>query len=296
MDQIGNMAAFVKVVETGSFVKAARLLRLSSTMVSKHVRALEERLGTQLLHRTTRRIHVTEAGLLFYERCSELLVALDELESSATSLHTVPRGVLRVSAPAVFGSCRIAPLLPALAARYPELSIELTLIDRPVDLIEEGLDVAVMIGELPDSGYATRLLTRSKTVICAAPDYLARRGIPAHPDDLTGHNCFIHTGWLSEQGWRFSGTNGPLPPVEISGNFRTNGFLAQRTAALAGHGLAVMPRFFVEEDLELGRLTAVLSDYIGPSIPVRLVYPSGRRLPSKTRVFIDSVIAALPHE
>ena len=296
MDQIGNMAAFVKVVETGSFVRAARLLRLSSTMVSKHVRALEERLGTRLLHRTTRRISLTEAGTLFYERCAELLLALEELEDSASDIHVAPRGLLRVSAPTMFGACRIAPLLPALAERYPGLSVELTLIDRPVDPVQEGVDIAVIIGDVPQMGYMTWLLAMARTVVCAAPDYLERHGAPSHPAELAGHNCFIHTGWLLTQGWDFSDADGPLPPIRITGNFRTNGFFDQHTAALAGHGLAVLPRYFVDPDLRSGRLVAVLTDFEGPRMPLRLVYPSGRQLPAKTRVFIDSLVEAVARE
>lgn len=296
MDQIGNMAAFVKVVETGSFVKAAGLLHLSTTMVSKHVRALEERLGTQLLHRTTRKISLTEAGSEVYERCADILLALEDLENSASRSHSVPRGVLRVSAPTVFGTWRIAAMLPDLAERYPEMTIDLTLIDRPVDLIEEGLDVAIVIGDLAPSGHVTRLLTQARTIVCAAPDYLARRGTPLIPADLAGHNCFLHTGWLGADGWRFAAAGAPLREVTVSGNFRVNGFLAQRTAARDGHGLAVLPYFFVEKDLESGRLVRVLADQEGPKVPIRLIYPAGRRLPCKTRVFIDSLLTAVTRD
>lgn len=296
MDQIGQMAAFVKVVETGSFVKAASLLRLSTTMVSKHVRALEEKLGTQLLHRTTRKISLTEAGTEAYERCTEILMAIEDLENSAGQSHSVARGVLRVSAPIVFGSSRIVAMLPELATLYPDLTIDLTLIDRPVDLMEEGLDVAIVIGELAPSGHKTRLLTSAKTVVCAAPDYLARRGMPRDPDDLAGHNCFIHTGWLAYDGWRFFGPGATPREVKVSGNFRVNGFLAQRIAALDGHGLAVLPYFFVEKDLESGALVRVLADHEGARVPIRLVYPAGRRLPHKTRVFIDALIASVERD
>ena len=262
-------------------------------MVSKHVKALEERLGTQLLHRTTRKVSLTEAGTEVYERCTEVLLALEELENSASRSHSVPRGVLRVSAPIVFGTWRIAKMLPSLAERYPEMTIDLTLIDRPVDLIEEGLDVAIVIGDLSPSGHVTRLLTNARTIVCAAPNYLARHGTPQTPADLAGHNCFIHTGWLGSNAWRFSGAGETSLEVAVRGNFRVNGFLAQGIAARDGHGLAVLPYFFVEKDLESGQLVRVLADYTGPMVPVRLIYPAGRLLPCKTRVFIDCLISSV---
>ncbi len=296
MDRLSKMTAFTKVVETGSFVGAARQLRLSSTMVSKHVRELEDRLGVKLLHRTTRRVSLTEVGALFYERCSGLLAELDELESAASQLQTTPRGVLRVSAPLAFGSLRIPTLLAAFADLYPDVTVELTLADRPVDVVEEGFDLAVIIGDMPNSSYMTRLLSLTKAIVCAAPGYLARKGTPETPADLANHNCLTHDIPAASKGWAFTGPDNKPHIIKVAGNFRTNSATALLTAALNGQGLILTPLYMVADALKNETLVALLTAYTTPEIPIRLVYPPGRYLSAKVRTFIDFLISRLAGE
>lgn len=296
MDRINAMTAFIKVVETGSFVGAAQQLRLSSTMVSKHVRELEDRLGVRLLHRTTRRVGLTEVGALFYERCSGLLGELDELECAASRLQTTPRGVLRISAPLAFGSLRIPTILAGFADLYPDVTVELILADRIVDVVEEGFDLAVVVGDIPNSSYMTRLLGMAKAIVCAAPGYLARKGIPETPEDLTSHNCLTHAAPLMSKGWAFIGPDQKQHVVTVSGNFRTNSVTALLTAALNGQGVILTPTFMLDEVLKNGDLVALLGSYTTPGIPIRLVYPPGRYLSAKVRSFIDFLVSRLPGE
>ena len=293
MDRIGKMAAFVKVVETGSFVGAAGQLRLSPTMISRHVRQLEERLGVTLLHRTTRRVGLTEVGALFYERCAALLAELDELEGDASRLHATPRGRLRVSAPLAFGSVQVAAVLADFAGLYPDVAVELVLADRGVDLVEEGFDLAVVMGELPVSSYMTRLLLAAGTVLCAAPDYLARRGGPLCPEDLAGHNCLTHSDPAHAKSWTFVGPDRRQHQVRISGGFHSNSITALVTAALQGLGLVLAPVYLVGEHLRSGALVAQLEHYATAEVPIRLVYPPGRPLSAKVRSFIDFLVERL---
>ena len=297
MDRIGEMTAFIKVVETGSFVGAARQLRLSSMMVSKHVRELEDRLGAKLLHRTTRRVGLTEVGALFYERCSGLLTELDELERAASQLQTTPRGVLRLSAPLAFGSLRIPPMLAAFADLYPEVTVELILADRTVDLVEEGFDLAMIIGDIPNSSYMTRLLGLAKTIVCASPAYLARNGTPETPDDLAAHNCLTRAVLPAMfKDWAFIGPDNKPQVVKTSGNFRTNSATALLTAALNGQGIIFTSSYMVADALKNGSLVAVLATYTTPEVAIRLVYPPGRYLSAKVRTFIDFLVARFPDE
>jgi DNA-binding transcriptional LysR family regulator len=261
-------------------------------MISKHVRELEDQLGIKLLNRTTRRVSLTEVGALFYERCAPLLSELSELESLASQLHTTPRGQLRISAPLAFGTARVAPALADFTRLYPDVTIDLILTDRTVDLIEEGFDLAIQTGEIPDSSYMTRLLTVFKTMVCATPGYLAERGTPTSPEDLANHNCLPHVVPELSKQWAFVGPGNKPHIAKICGNLRTNSPAAQLAAALRGHGLTLQPSYLVAEELASGRLVQVLAAYRGPEIPVRLVYLPARHMSAKIRAFIDFVIEA----
>jgi DNA-binding transcriptional LysR family regulator len=290
MDRLGKMTAFVKVVETGSFTAAAQTLRLSATMVSKHVRELEDQLGVKLLHRTTRRVSLTEVGALFYERCAPLLVELTDLETMASQVDAAPRGLLRVSAPLAFGAARVAPALVEFSRLYPEITVDLILTDRAVDLIEEGFDLAIHTGEVAESTTKTRLLTVFSTLLCAAPSYLAERGTPVRPEDLAQHNCLPHVFHELSKEWSFVGPDNKSHVTRISGTIRTNSVVAQLAAALCGHGLTLLPSFLVVDELAQGRLVQVLSEYQAPEIPVRLLYLPGRHVSAKVRAFIDFLV------
>ncbi|OIR09940.1 HTH-type transcriptional regulator DmlR [mine drainage metagenome] len=286
MDRLAKMSAFARVVETGSFSAAAQQLRLSATMVSKHVRELEDQLGVKLLNRTTRRVSLTDVGAFFYERCAPLLTELDELEHMTSHMHTSPRGLVRVSAPPTFGAARIAPALVDFAALYPDVTVELILTDRTVDLIEEGFDLAVHMGDSPDSSYLTRRLTRFSTIICSTPDYLARRGEPTHPKELEEHNCILPVVPGLAREWTFIGPDQQRIEVKPGGGIRTNSPAAQLAATLRGYGLTLQPSYYVSEELRTGKLVHVLKAFRAPEIPVRLLYLPGRHMSAKLRVFI----------
>jgi DNA-binding transcriptional LysR family regulator len=287
MDRLTKITAFVKVAETGSFSAAARALGVSTTVVSKHVRELEEWLGVRLFNRTTRHVALTEVGAAFQQRCTELVGQFDELETAAGRWRAEPRGVLRVSAPLVFGAGPIAAQLPHFLAQYPQVSVELTLTDRYVDVLEEEIDVAIAMGELPSSSAMARPLTRLQGLVCASPAYLAAHGTPAIPADLLPHNCLLHTTGPFARSWEFKCPDGAARQVKVVGNLRTNSAVAHLTAALAGHGIAVLPDYLVEEPLAQGRLVALLADYAAPEIPVRMVYAPGSYMASKLQVFLD---------
>ncbi|HQT46059.1 MAG: hypothetical protein B7X08_04185 [Acidocella sp. 20-63-7] len=291
MDRIGKMTAFTKVVETGSFTGAAQQMRVSSTIISKHVRELEAWLGVRLLNRTTRHVSLTEVGTVFYERCRELLVELAELENVAGKLQTTPRGTLRVSAPLAFGAARISAVLPDFVQVCPQVTVELILTDRYVDVVEEGFDLAVTMDELPDSSAITRLLGTTQMIVCAAPAYLDRHPALNVPDDLHDHNCLTHATQALAKAWVFTGADGVEHRVKVSGNFRTNSAAAQLTAALQGLGVALQPHFLVAQALREGSLVALLEDYAAPNLPIRLVYPPGRYLAAKVRAFADFLVS-----
>ncbi|WP_298283634.1 LysR family transcriptional regulator [Acidocella sp.] len=293
MDRIGKMVAFAKVVESGSFVQAARQLRLSPSIVSRHVRELEDWLGARLLTRTTRHVSLTEIGAVFYERCASLLHELDALEATAGRLQTTPRGTLRVSAPLALGATRVAALLPGFSRDYPDITIELILTDRAVDIVEEGFDLALTMDELTTTTAITRLLCHTRSVLCAAPAYLAAHGAPATLADLKSHNILAYSTALFAKGALFTGPEGHTETIRAEGSLRTNSAIALHTAALGGLGLAMLPDFLVHEALTDGRLTALLPAWRPPDLPIRLVYPPGRNLPAKTRAFADYLIKTL---
>jgi DNA-binding transcriptional LysR family regulator len=293
MDKIAKMTAFAKVAEAGSFTKAAQQLRLSPTIISKHVRELEEALGVRLLNRTTRKVSLTEVGSVFYQRCSELLTQLEDLENAAGRLQSTPSGVLRVSAPLAFGATRVADVLPRFAAIYPHVTVELILMDRYVDVVEEGFDLAITMDELANSTYITRLLCTMRMILCAAPEYIARHGRPETPQALAQHNCFTHLSVPLSRPWAFTGPGDVAHTVKVSGNLRSNSAAAQMVAALQGQGVSLQPEFMVLEELRAGRLVRLLEAYTIPGVPIRLVYPPGRYVAAKLRAFIDFLAASL---
>jgi DNA-binding transcriptional LysR family regulator len=288
MDSLLGMRIFVLAVERGSFAAAARECRITAPMVGKHIRALEERLGSRLLARTTRRQHLTEVGRRYYERCRRILQQVDDAELEAHAARDAPRGVLRISAPISFGSVRLAPELVEFLDRHPAVEIELLLEDGIVDLVGGGYDAAIRIGALPDSGLIARRLAPYRMAICAAPAYLKRRGIPRTPDDLADHHCLGFTRWDRRGGWllgRKPASGQRLPASRFSSN---NG-QALRAAALAGAGILMQPEALLAEDLAAGRLTPLLAKYLRPPRPMHLVYLRDRTLTPKLRAFIEFV-------
>jgi DNA-binding transcriptional LysR family regulator len=288
VDKLKAMAAFARVVEADGFTEAARTLGISRAMVSRLVQQLEDDLGTRLLNRTTRRLSVTEAGRAYYERCVALLDDLAQLDASVSESTQEARGVLRVNAPVTFGYLHLAPLIPEFLARHPRASIELTLNDRVVNLVEEGYDLALRIGRLADSSLVARRLAPIELVVCASPDYLARHGMPETPNDLAQHNCLGYTYAANVREWELE-RDGERRTVRVTGNFDANSGDAIRVAGLAGLGIMLQPTFIVGDDIRRGALVQLLDGWRAPPIALHAVYPHRRHLSSKVRLFIEFV-------
>ncbi len=287
LEHLTAMAVFARVVEAGSFSKAAQELGLSKSAVSKQVGRLEDRLGVRLLNRTTRRLSLTEAGTAFYAGCRQLVADAEAAEGAVSHLASAPRGTLRVNAPMSFGLAHVAPAMPEFLGRYPELSVDLQLNDRTVNLIEEGYDMAVRVGRLPDSSLIARRLAPMRRALVASPDYLARRGRPAHPRELAEHDCLIYSYLASGREWRFQGPEGEVR-VPLKGRLEANNGDALCTAARGGAGLVLLPTFICGESLRAGRLECVLSEWTGDGgAAIHAVFPASRNLSPKVRVFVD---------
>lgn len=289
MDKLRAMETFVAVVEGGNFTEAAQRLEMSSVMVGKYVRELEGRLGARLLERTTRRQSLTDAGRVFYEDAKRALEHVRMAETSIERLRASPSGTLRISAPITFGSCVIAPLAATFQQLYPLVRIELELSNRVVDLIDEGFDLAIRIGDLGDADLIARPLTMYRMVICASPDYLARHGRPETPQDLSAHHCLFHTVWNSRNGWKLRGWDGvqlPMDPV-----FTCNDGNGLRIAAIAGAGLLLQPEVLVAHDLASGTLVPVLQAYLPEPHPIHIVHRHDRRPLPKLTHFIAHLLA-----
>jgi DNA-binding transcriptional LysR family regulator len=290
MDRLATMETFVHVVDAGSFVAAAQRLNLSPAMVSRHVRELEERLGTRLLNRTTRRIGLTEAGAAYHERCQQILREIEEIDLAVGSEAQHPRGVLRVNAPVVFGARHLSLALAQYVRRYRDVLIDLSLTDRFVDLLEEGADVAVRIGELRESSLVARRLCPIRLVVCASPAYLERHGVPRTLADLAQHNCLGYTYTRGGMEWELIGPQGPVV-VPIRGSMRANHGEVLYQAAIDGVGLVLQPTFMAGEALAAGRLRAVLTEYRPAELSAYAVFASRKFLSAKVRTFVDFLAA-----
>lgn len=290
MHDINDMLVFARVVEAGGFSAAARRIGVSPSRVSKAVARLERSLGVRLLHRSTRRLSLTEIGAAYVEHCRRILEELTRAEEVVGRLHAEPRGTLKVSASVAFGTLHIAPALPAFAARYPELAIDMTINDRIVDLMEEGYDVAVRITRAPDPNLVARRLAPIRRKICATPDYFRRRGVPRTPEDLRHHNCLSYTHMSGQGVWHLTGPAGDVA-VPVSGSLRINDDEALSQAVLGGLGIALLPTFIVGRELQAGRLEAVLSQYVPVERFVHAVHLPNLHLPAKVRAFIDFLAA-----
>jgi len=287
MDKFDSIRAFTQVVVAGGFAAAARDMGLSRSAVNKLVISLENELGVQLLHRSTRVVTPTETGLAFYERCVEILASLEEAERSITQLHDEPRGRLRVNAPMSFGTMHLAPTLADFLVQYPDLQVQLTLNDRFIDQIEEGFDVTVRIAKPQVSAsLIVHPLVSALRVLCAAPSYLEVRGVPTHPDELRHHSC-LHYGQLAvEDQWTLIGADGDYT-ISVNGVLCSNNGEVLREAAVRGLGITLLPRFIVESELQQGSLQIVLPDYQPPELRINVIYPVNRHLSTKIRLLVD---------
>jgi len=291
MLELQQMNSFLAVVRAGSFVGAAELTNLSKAAVSRHVAELEAGLGIRLLHRTTRRLSLTEDGQRFHLRAIELMTAFNELETETVSRGAEAAGVLRINAPVSFGLLHLAPLWPAFADANPKVQLEVDLNDRVVDLVEEGYDIAVRITNLADSQLIGRRLTSTRIVLCASPDYLEAHGQPGVPQDLTSHRIVAYSYWAGRDDWRFYGPDGE-EHVRISPHIRTNSGDTCRLAALQHQGIVLQPDFLVGEDIKKGRLVELMPEYQSITLGIHAVYPSRKHLPMKTRRMLDFLVDA----
>lgn len=286
MDLLDSMGVYVLAVEKGSLSAAAAACGISATMAGNHLRTLEKRLGMQLLNRTTRRQQLTAFGEDYYTRCKEILRLVSETDAQAQNLQLAPAGKLRISAPVTFGTEALMPALAVYLERYPEVSVDVALCDRVVDLVEERFEAAIRIGELPDStALIARPLAPYRLMICASPDYLARRGTPARPEELSGHECLaFSTAALAH--WRLSGAEG-ASRVAVSGRLQVNQGQALRVAALHGMGVVLQPSILLEADVRAGRLVQLFPGHELPSRPMSVVYLPDRYRSPKLRSFVD---------
>jgi DNA-binding transcriptional LysR family regulator len=291
MDRVSGMAVFAKVVATGSFSAAARELEISQASVTKQVQELEQWLGARLLNRTTRRLSLTEVGTGFYERSTRILEAVEEARSAAGTLNTTPRGRLRINAPVSFGLLHLAPAVTEFLNLYPEVSVEMLVNDRVVDLLEGEFDVGVRIGRLHDSSLIARRIAPVRLAVCAAPEYLARHGAPRTPDELASHNCLEYTYFESRGEWHLLDSAGAEIVVPVSGRYLANNADVLRFTALAGGGIILVPTFLVGDDLRSGRLVRLLPNYPPPEQALHALYPSGRHISAKVRSFVDFLVA-----
>lgn len=289
MDKFQQMRAFVAVIETGSFVRAADALDLSKTAVSRLVGDLEARLGTRLMHRTTRKLSLTPEGEVFHERCKQLLDDVAEAEAELTVHAGEAIGRLRVNAPVTFGLLHLAPLWPAFMTLHPKVELEVTLADRLVDLVDEGYDLAVRIARLQPSSLVSRQLSATRLVLCASPEYLRRHGTPEHPDELARHAVIAYSLLSTGERWEFEGPQGPVG-VTVTPRMRTNSGDTCCAAALQHQGLVLQPTFLVGPHLASGALVEVLPRYRSITLGVYAVYPSRKHLTPKVRVLIDFLV------
>lgn len=290
MDRLDAIKLFVRVAETGSFSAVAREANIGQPAVSKQVAALEAHLGAQLMHRTSRSLALTEAGQAFYEAGVRLLSDLEAAEALVGAGQSRPSGLLRVSLSAGFGRLRVVPLLPAFHARYPGVEVETLVSDRFVDLVEEGVDVAIRIGDLADSALVARRVGTAQRVTVASPAYLARAGDPAGPHDLERHACIAFVFQRIPRPWSFRTAEGVIEH-RPKGPLRTNDAEHVRVAALAGMGIAQAPRWLFSSELADGSLREVLAAWPGERTPIHAVHPGGRP-PGKLRAFVDFLAVA----
>jgi DNA-binding transcriptional LysR family regulator len=287
MDQLAAMRTFRRVVELGSFTAAARGLNLSKAAVSKQIGELEAHLGATLIHRTTRRLSVTEVGNAYFERAVRLIDEFEAAEAEVRHLQTEPTGSLRLSVPNAFSLTQMGATINELAARYPKLRLSIEASDRFVDLIEEGFDAAIRIRtELPDSTLIARKLCTIPRYVCAAPKYLKQFGEPKRPEDLKQHNCLIYTQSPSPNDWAFRTPQGRRL-VRVSGSIQSNHGMLLMEPLLAGLGIALLPIFSIEEHLAKGRVRRLLKDCPTDAVSLHVVYPQNRHLSPKVRVFVD---------
>jgi DNA-binding transcriptional LysR family regulator len=291
MDRLTCIGVFVAAVEEGSFAAAARRFGLSAAMAGKYVSAIESELNARLLQRTTRRLSLTDIGHVYYERCKRILEAWDEASREATDAQGVARGVLRIAAPVTFGAMHLGAVVAKYLDAHPQVNIEVALSDRYVDLLEAGVDLAVRIGRLPDSGLIARRLAPCRMVVCASPAWLQQHGAPRRPEDLRKAPRLIFSEAVSAGDWTLTDAKGRAHVIDGPCRLAANNTQMLLAAALAGAGVVYGPTFVFGEQIEQGSLVELLPQYRTPELTIQAVYPSARHMPLKVRHFLDFLVA-----
>ena len=286
MDRLTSLTAFVRVADSGGFSAAARHLNMSTTMVSNHVQALEDRLGARLLNRTTRKVSLTEVGRVYYDRCVQILADIEQADDIAGALQSTPRGTLRIYS-ATHVVQFIAPVIADFLKQFSGVKVDLTIGERNVDMIDEGFDIAIRLTPPPDSSLIVRSLATWRHVLCCSPGYLEAHASPKQLSDLADHNCVRHVLYPYGDEWRFIDRNNAPIAVRVSGNLTSNSGETLRIAALEGVGISLAAGFLVADDLESGRLVRLLPDYRPVEFAMNAVYPHRHHLSAKVRSFID---------
>ena len=292
MDRLRAFEVFAGVVAKGSFTKAADALDTSPANVTRYVNELEAHLGTRLLNRSSRKISLTESGRALHERCTGILDDVAEAEALASATALRPRGRLRINAPVSFGIRYLADLWPEFMRRYPEIELDIDLIDRVVDMVEEGYDLVVRVSPQGSIAHVARKLATSRNIVCAAPSYLKRHGTPKTPADLAAHDCIGYSYAATGDEWHFTGPDGRPGSVKVRSVLRTNNGDTMRGAAIAGRGIMRPAKFMVADDLKSGRLVAILTDHHLPDTDLLAIYPSRRHVSAKVRVMVDFLSAS----
>jgi DNA-binding transcriptional LysR family regulator len=286
MDRLTSLTAFVRVVDSGGFSAAGRRLNMSTTMVSNHIQALEDRLGARLLNRTTRKVSLTEIGKAYYDRCTQILAEIEQADEVAGALQSKPRGTLRIYT-ATHIVQFIAPVVAEFLKLYPEVKVDLTIGERTVDMIDEGFDLAIRLTPPPDSSLIVRSLATWRHVLCCSPGYIEQHGPLQQLSELADHNCLRHALYPYEDEWRFVDRNDARASVRVSGNLISNSGETLRTCALQGVGIWLAAGFLSADDLESGRLVRILPEYRPVEFAMNAVYPHRHHLSAKVRSFID---------
>jgi len=292
MDRLRAFEVFVTVVAKKSFTRAAEALNTSPANVTRYVKDLESHLGTRLLNRSPRKLSLTEAGKALYQRGKIIVDEVAEVEALTSSSTVVPRGRLRINAPLSFGIRHLAPLWPKFMEKYPNVDLDVDLIDRVIDIVEEGYDMTVRVSRAGSASIVARKLATSRHIVCASPAYLLRHGRPDSPADLKKHICIGYSYAPHAEEWRFTDDRGKAHDVKISIGMQSNNCDTVRAAALAGQGIILQPTFMIGDDVRKGRLEPLLAGYHLPDAEVLAVYPTGRHLSAKVRVMVDFLIDA----
>ena len=294
MDRFHELEVFVAVADAGSFAKAGARLRLSPPAVTRAISALEDRLGARVFNRTTRSLTITDVGIRFLESARRILVDMDTAEKEAAGETAMPQGHLTITASVTFGRSTLAPVVCGFLGQHPRVTASVVLLDRIVNLVEEGIDVAVRIGPLPDSNLIAKRIGAVHRVLVASPDYLGRRGTPTSPTDLKLHSMIAFTGLMPNREWRFSSDQRPNSVV-LNPTFEINDAVAAIDAAENGHGITIALSYMVHEKISEGKLVTILDEFTPPPRPAHLVYPQARLVAPKVRAFVDYAAPRLRH-